>query len=191
MCRVFDGSDEQVHHLGEHGVGVQFHPVGGILADLPGKTAHDGLEELVDGTDGEAGIVVQHPLEPVGRQGRPPVVAARKLVERIDDARFHLIGRLVGEGDGQDMLVGLRIAREQQVDVVVREPVGLAASRRCLDNAYSLLHSRLKLQYLHTVCSGSPSLPGRGSKGSSGLKISSISASRCCSNASSDSRSTG
>ena len=86
MGGVLNGVKELVHHLVEHGFGIEFHPVGGVLADFARKTAHDCLEELVDGADRETSVIVQDPAEPLRRQRGPPVIAARKLVQLFDDA---------------------------------------------------------------------------------------------------------
>ena len=63
--RVVHGLQHEVHHLHEHSLVVELHPVGGVLSDFAGKSAHHRLEKLVDGAHREAGIVVQHPPEPV------------------------------------------------------------------------------------------------------------------------------
>ena len=102
------------------------------------------------------------------------------LCQFPDDPVFHLVRRLVGESDGQDMPVtvrvetALRIFPEQQLDVLLRKQMGLSTAGRCRDDGhsfpkgffqiYSLLHSRLKLQYLHTDWKAdASSRSGRGS----------------------------
>ena len=168
VLRFGDRVEHTVDDLREHGVVVELHAIGGVLPDFAGESPHHRLEELVDGAHREAAVVVQHPAQRVGRLRRPRIVALRELVERRNDARFHLLGGLVGEGDGQDVLVALRIARQQQVEVILCQPVGLAAAGGGFDDGYRRLHRRLKLQYLHT------SSLSAATKGFSERRISSI-----------------
>ena len=172
-------SEHHVDYLREDGIVVEFHAVGGVLADLAGEGPHHRLEEFVDGTYGEAGIVVQHAPQPVGRQGRPRILAVSELVEFLDDARLHLVGRLVGEGDGQDVLVAQRIVGQQQIQVILGQPVGLSTARGGFDKAYWRLHRRLKLQYWQL------SSRSVAEKGVAGSRTSATSAASRCSKASS------
>ena len=168
VLRIGNRIEHPVDDLREHGVVVELHAIGGVLPDLAGEGPHHRLEELVDGAHREAAVVVQHPPQGVGRLRRPRIVAARELVQGGDDARLHLLSRLVGEGDGQDVLIALGIARQQQVEIIVGQAVRLSAARRGFDNGYRRLHRRLKLQYLHT------SALSAATKGFSDRRISSI-----------------
>ena len=172
--RVVQAVDQQVDDLLQHRACVELHPVGSVLPDFAGEGAHDALEEAVDGADGEAGVVVEDEAQALAGFFRPGVVAARECVQGFDHALFHLVGRLVGKGDGEDMLVALLVAREQQVDVFLRQPVGLTAAGRGFHHLHRFrrmfyrLHTRLKGQWPQMLSSAqSPA------KGFSGLKISS------------------
>ena len=117
------GIEHPVHALGDQSLPVQVHLVGGKLADLPGKGPEGLLEEAVDGTDGKGRVIVEDGIQvrcrPLlqrfgrGEQGRHefPVVRGffrmgRKAVQLLEDTAFHLVRRLVREGDGQDGAVG-------------------------------------------------------------------------------------
>ena len=166
--RIGNRVKHPVDHLGEYRLVVEFHAIGGILPDFAGERPHHCLEELVDSANREATIIVQHPAQSIRRLLRVRTVASRQLVERRDDPRLHLFGRLVGEGDGQDMLVAQRIALQQQVEVILGQPVRLAAARRSFYDNYRRLHRRLNGQYLQT------SSLSAATKGLSDSRISSI-----------------
>ena len=77
------------------------------------------------------------------------IVTVRELMEPLNHPLLHLVGRLVGEGDGEDMLVALLFARQQQVDILLGQPVGFSAAGRGFhhfDGFFYLLHRRLKGQ---------------------------------------------
>ena len=78
--RVFEGIKHLVDHLREDGRVIEFHAIGGVLADFPGERPHHGLEELVDGADREAGVVVQEESQPFCGQRGLRIIAARELV---------------------------------------------------------------------------------------------------------------
>ena len=57
----------------------------------------------------------------------PRLFSGREFVELFDHARLHLVGGLVGKGDGQNMPV-LVFGREEQAQVLPRQPVGFSRS---------------------------------------------------------------
>ena len=133
--------------LHERGL-VQFHLVGGELADLAGEGPEGLLEELVDGGHGEGGIVVQDaaqlPRGPfpertgIREQGRNEVLVVgrilrggRKGMEFLEDALLHLVGGLVRKGHGEDVPIGLGVLlHQQQADIFTGQVVGLPGPGR-------------------------------------------------------------
>ena len=117
----------------------------GRQVQLAGQVAQHALEERVDGHDTEVVVVVQQqrqgyacPLaDKLGRgvEGAAYLlhiaVRLRQLlpdaVELTQYARFHFLSSLVGEGDGQNVTVRLRVAYNK-FDVLHSQGKGLAAA---------------------------------------------------------------
>ena len=76
-----------------------------------------------------------------------------QAIELLDDAVFHLGGRLVGKGDGEQLSMGIKHAvivllsarehiaavisvKQQMLDVLLRQFIGLARARRCLHHQH-------------------------------------------------------
>ena len=107
---------------------VELHIVVEVAVQLVGKVAHDTLKKRVDGAHVEVGVAMQNAL-----QGTFCMVlylllaiavdfdvvveilslAFRELVELGHDALLHLVGSLVGKGDGQHVLVIVAAAGAQ------------------------------------------------------------------------------
>ena len=149
------------------GLAVQLHLIGGELAHLAGESPEGLLEEAVDGGDGEGGIVVQDagelPERPLPQFLHIPVHQGQQVlcvfgirrirrqgVQLLQDAAFHLVRGLVGEGDGQHMAIGIRfITANDKPDVFLRQMVCLAGPRRRLQNLeHSLTKISKKYDYL-------------------------------------------
>ncbi len=145
----------QVGHLGGHRLGRELL---GVELELPAGERHQalGIRLVVDGErrriaeslrlaaqDAHAGRVEgHHPHGPSPRadQGRDP--------------RRHLPGRLVGEGDGQD-LVRRDVARGEQVRDPVGEHAGLARARAGHDEQRTaLVHHGSALLRIESVEEG-------------------------------------
>ena len=140
-----------------------------VAVQLAGKVAQDGLEKRVDGAHVEVTVVEQQLVQRMARQRAHrrlieagvlhefiEVVALdaglRQAVQLVDDALLHLVGRLVGKGDGQHLAVDVEQARigvsavrrqrhavgadgEQQMpDVFQCKAVGLSRAGRGLDD---------------------------------------------------------
>ena len=141
-----------VHAFRHQFLAVQLHLVGGELADLARESAEGLLEELVDGGDGEGGVVMQDAgnlllrffldlrLRQTGGGGQVFQIARLRRVfgqgiEFLQDTALHLVRSLVGEGDGQYMTVSVGlIAFYDKADVLFCKVVCLAGTGRCLEN---------------------------------------------------------
>ena len=142
------GVEDPVHALLHERSLVQFHLVGGKLADLTGEGPEGLLEKLVNGGDGEGGIVVQDAAQlpcgtllkrrRIGKQGRDEIREVgriprpgRENVEFLENTPLHLVGGLVREGHGQDVPIGLGVLlHQQQADICTGQVVGLSRPGR-------------------------------------------------------------
>ena len=99
-----------------------------VAVQLVGKVAHDTLKKRVDGAHVEVGVAMQNALQgafcmvlylllaiAVGFDVVVEILslAFRELVELGHDALLHLVGSLVGKGDGQHVLVIVAAAGAQ------------------------------------------------------------------------------
>ena len=142
--------DERVGALGQHRGRFDLDVVIEVDAQLLDEGAQDALEEGVDRQHREARIVVQD-LRPhlpgasahrggIERQFAAEVVevGARlsrgQQVDLLEDARFHLLGGLVGEGHGEDVAVNAGLF-DHVAHVFVRQLVGLARPCACIQNS--------------------------------------------------------
>ena len=127
------GVQDTVHGLRDQRLLVQLDLVVGELADLAGEGLEGLLEEAVDGAHAEGAVVVEQVDEHTLRAG----VRLRQFREIAKDARLHLGGGLVGEGDRQDMTVRIGLpAAQQQVDIGLGEAVGLARTGAGFQNLH-------------------------------------------------------
>ena len=132
-----------------------------------GEGAHHAVHEAVDGAHSEIGIVVEYAFGDDGgalakgvavdAEGKGKVsthVAIRPLqgngVEFAQDALFHFVGGLVGEGDGQNAAEtgGECVAggREGQFQILADEGVGFARARRSTTNDKTTgIHNKLQI----------------------------------------------
>ena len=142
-------AQQRVDAFAQEIFGAKLYLKAGGQLQLTRKTTHDALHKAVDGADGEIGIVVQdvaqHQLRPrlhsrcvalnqfaiMCRQSCQHslvfVVGGTVGHQRqiLQDAVFHLGGGFVGEGDGQDVPVILRLLHHQ-IQVFFYQRVGLA-----------------------------------------------------------------
>ena len=142
--------DERVGALGQHRGRFDLDVVIEVDAQLLDEGAQDALEEGVDRQHREARIVVQD-LRPhlpgasahrggIERQFAAEVVEVGARLSRgqqvylLEDARFHLLGGLVGEGHGEDVAVNAGLF-DHVAHVFVRQLVGLARPRACIQNS--------------------------------------------------------
>ena len=137
------GIQDPVHAFMDQGRLVQFHLIGGELPDFTGKGFQRLLEKLVDRTDGEGPVIVEH----VHQQARRPLAdllhrrefrqefldigrlrgLMREDIQFLEDTAFHLVRRLVGKGDRQDVPVGITfLAAQQQLNIGLGQVVRLA-----------------------------------------------------------------
>ena len=78
-------------------------------------------------------ILVKRLLQ-IFQVGRAPRFL-REGVQLLEDTPLHLVGGLIGEGDGQYMPIGVRtVALHEQPDVFLGQVVCLAGPRRRLQN---------------------------------------------------------
>ena len=118
----------------------------GRQMEVLGKGSSQPLHERVDGADAEAAVIVEDVLEEqlgVGFQGLPADVelfnqvgfhalgrlariAMDDVVELLHNLVLHLVGRLVGEGDGEDMAeIGRGVAVFQaQLEIFLDNGIG-------------------------------------------------------------------
>ena len=136
-----DALHERVGALGQQTLRLDFDVVVEVEAQLADEGPQDALEEGIDGQHREVRIVVQdvrpHVVRPLLERARVEAelllqlrgigafVARGQQVNLPQDAALHLLGGLVGEGDGQNVAVELRTL-DDVVYVFVGQLVGLA-----------------------------------------------------------------
>ena len=154
--RVAAERQQEVMHSHLHGVaGIDLHLVVVVAVKFARKGSHHRLEKRVDGAHVEGRISKQDIVERLGRMlmnlgkrfrsairleiGQILAVPAWKAQGKklVDDATFHLVGGLVGEGDGQDVTVILALRRRAQF----KQPVGPAAEKQLLNVAQCQIES--------------------------------------------------
>ena len=144
--------DERVGAFRQHRRRFDLDVVIEVDAQLLDKGAQDALEEGVDREHREARIVVEYLRAHLGgafahrtfveRQLAAEVFqigargSGRQGVNLFQDARFHLLGGLVGEGHGEDMPVKTGLA-DHVADVFVGQLVGFSRSGARIQNLRS------------------------------------------------------
>ena len=121
---------QHVNSLFLHLVVIEFHPQVRREIQLPGQIAENGLKEAVDGFHAEITVVVQQLVQgdtrllgshvlvdhQTAHHFLEIIIRRRKFlpdaVELRQDAMLHLLGCLVGEGNGKDMTVSYRVVYE-------------------------------------------------------------------------------
>ena len=118
---VLGGRDEGVDGPGRELLGVEVE----VPDHVPGQA--DGVGLVVDGEVAlvaEAGGVPAQDAHARGVEGRHPHAPGHRADQGLDPLA-HLLGRLVGEGDGQDLERGDALLGDQPGDAVGQHP-GLA-----------------------------------------------------------------
>ena len=145
--------DQGVGALREHRRGFDLDVVVQVDSQLLDESAEDALEEGVDGEDREARIVVEDLCADFGgafpdglfvegeffRELRQigAVVSGREVVNLLEDAGFHLLGGLVGEGHGEDMPVKFGLL-DHVADVLEGQLVGFSGAGAGIQDLRSL-----------------------------------------------------
>ena len=142
----------QVRHLGGHGLRRELL---GVELELPADQRHQALRIrlIVDGERRGVAEPLGLPAQDAhaGRmEGHHPHRPGPRADQRGDAGR-HLAGRLVGEGDGQD-LVRRHVARGEQVSDPVGEHAGLPRTRAGHDEQRAaLVHHGSALLWIESV----------------------------------------
>ena len=140
---------------------MQFEVEVDVDAQLFDERTDDALEKFIDRDDGEMAVIVQYsgarfpgpPTDRVGGQfqvahqfGQVSVRrAASQAVDLADDPLFHLLGSLVGKGDGEDMPVASGIANHV-ADIGVGQLVGFTGTGRSFQD-FDISHVTKKRLY--------------------------------------------
>ena len=142
--------DERVGALRQHRRRLDLDVVIEVDAQLLDEGPQDALEEGVDRQHREARVVVQDFRTHLGGAFAHRTLVERQLaaevfqigacasrgqtVDLLQDARFHLLGGLVGEGHGEDVAVNAGLF-DHVAHVFVRQLVGLARPCACIQNS--------------------------------------------------------
>ena len=152
-----------------HGIGLlELDIIVEIPVKLTGKIAQYRLEKRVDGAHIEMAVIKQQLIQRLlGQMPYRRLIQMRFFdkalqvvalgsrsgqgIEFADDALFHLVGRLIGKGDGQQQTMGIEDAvvtwsttghemsmlvgsEEQVLDILQSQVIGLARARRGLQD---------------------------------------------------------